>query len=97
MIIFYETIVINEPINSNLLILKKIRDKLLGHNEDIKLDTYIPFTSFTVLINHVKDVLSFFALAYSGVNLVRNGKFYLTHSAPDWRRSYKMFLAQNSG
>ncbi len=91
---FLDDIKDNEPVSSSMKKLKEIRDKLLAHNEDIPLDTYIPYESVSVLINYAKHVLSFFSIAYSGIRLTVNGFFYLSNSAFDWEIKYNRFLSQ---
>lgn len=95
---FIETIELNHPISGAILNIKEIRDKFLAHNEDIKIDTTIPYESITILIAHAKDVLSFFSLAYSGIHLrTATGSFYLSQSTFDWEIKYRKFLKEISG
>ncbi len=95
---FFETIELNEPISTSILKIKEIRDKMLAHNEDVNIANYIPYDSINILLNHSKDILSFFSLAYSGVHLrTASGKFYLSHSAFDWEMKYNNFINETSG
>jgi len=93
---YLETIEVNDPIRPSISKVRGIRDKFLGHNEDVQLDTYIPYKNIEILIDHAKEVLSFFSRCYSGVRLTMNGNFYLSHESLDWATDFKSFIEDNS-
>ena len=96
LIMYLETMEINDPISPAIQKLREIRDKFLGHNEDIELDTIIPYKSIEILIDHAKEVIAFFSLYYSGIHLTANGNFYLSHSALRWASKFKDFVSNDS-
>jgi len=91
---YLETIEVNDPTFLSINNIKQIRDKVLEHSEAIQLDTSIPYENIEVLINHAKEVLSFFALCYSEVHLTKNGDFYLSHESLDWASDFKSFIEE---
>lgn len=91
-ITFFELNEMNEPVCSSIIKIKEIRDKLLAHNEDISLDTLVPYEKIETLVTHAKKVISFFALAYSDIHLQINGDFYLSDRAMNWKRLYEKFI-----
>lgn len=93
---YLETLEFNDPIAPAIEKLKEVRDKFLAHNEDVEIDTLIPYTSLELLISHAKDVTAFFSLYCSGVHLTANGEFYLSHSALLWGRKYEEFISNDS-
>jgi hypothetical protein len=95
-IMYLETIEVNDPIASAIQKLRQIRDKFLGHNEDIHLDTMIPYKSIEILIGHAKEVIAFFSLYYSGIHLAANGNFYLSHSALRWASIFEDFIDEGN-
>jgi hypothetical protein len=68
-IAFFEAEEMNDPIRSSIRTVKDKRDKLLAHNEDINLTSFLPYNSIETLLNHAKNVVSFFGLAYSAIIL----------------------------
>jgi hypothetical protein len=89
---FFESLEINEPIAGNIIKLKTIRDKLLAHNEDIDLDTLIPYKLTENLIEYAKNVVSFYFLTYCGIHLKPGNKYALDHISLKWERIYKNFI-----
>ena len=97
LITYLETMELNNPIAPAVRKLREIRDKFLGHNEDIDLDTMIPYKSIETLIEHAKEVIAFFSAYYSGVHLTSGtGNFYLSHSSKHWASKFDKFVAQDS-
>src|SRR5215217_2498972 len=95
-VMYLEAIEVYDPIASATDKLREIRDKFLGHNEDIQIDTMIPYKSIEILIEHAKEVIAFFSLYYSGIHLTANGNFYLSHSAFRWASIFENFVDNNS-
>jgi len=96
LILYLEAIELNDPLSASINELKKIRDKFLAHTEDIELNTFIPYKTMEILINHAKEVLSFFSLAYSNVHLTVNGNFYLSHDSLEWAREFRLFIKKTA-
>jgi len=95
-LMFFQSEEINKPIAPALEEIKEKRDKLLSHNEEITLNTFIPYTSFETLLDYAKNVLSFFALTYAGFELKPTGDFYLTGDSHKWEIVYERFK-ENGG
>jgi hypothetical protein len=95
--LYFETLEMNDPITSANNKLKTIRDKVLAHNEDNKIDTLFPYESMDVLLDHAKNVISFYSLLLCGVYLKPNGDFYLSHSSRDWEIKYGHFINSVNG
>lgn len=94
---YLETIELNDPIYPAVQNIKKIRDKFVAHNEDVTIDTIVPYSDVEQLLIHAKFVVSFFSVAYTGINLITaTGNFYLGHSSSNWERVYYKFLEQSS-
>jgi len=89
---FFESTEINEPIAGYISKLKTIRDKLLAHNEDVSLDTLIPYELSENLIEYAKNVVSFYYLTYCGVHLKAGNKYSLDHISVKWERDYERFI-----
>ncbi len=91
---FFETKEINNPIVGHIEKLKTIRDKLLAHNEDIKIDTLVPYQMTHELIDHAKMVLSFYALTYAGIHLNGGSKFTTDHGSLKWEKVFGRFIEE---
>src|SRR5258705_11718441 len=97
LITYLEVMELNEPLAPAINKLREIRDKFLGHNEDIDLNTMIPYKSIETLINHAKEVIAFFSRFYSGIHLTSaSGNFYLSHSALRWASKFEDFISEDS-
>jgi hypothetical protein len=88
---FFETKEINNPIVEHVEKLKTIRDKLLAHNEGLKIDTLVPYQMTHELIDHAKTVLSFFALTYAGIHLNGGAEFTTDHGSKKWEKIFERF------
>jgi hypothetical protein len=93
---YLETLEVNGVLAESIDKLKEIRDKFLAHNEDIKIDTLMPYTNLQSLIVHAKEVLAFFSLYCSGIHLTANGHFYLSQSSLAWGSKYEDFINSTS-
>lgn len=93
-IAFFEAEELNDPIMSCIRTIKDIRNKFLAHNEDIKLTSFLPYDSIEFLLNHAKNVISFFSLAYSGIILKSFDDFFLTYRALNWTAVYNKFMKE---
>lgn len=91
-VLYFESLEMNEPLCSYINKLKEIRDKFLAHNEDIQIDTLLPYDNIKHLIKHAQDVIAFFAITYCGIHLKSSEGFYLSHSAKKWQRTYNRFI-----
>ena len=96
-VVFFEAEEMNDPIRSSIRTVKDIRDKLLAHNEDIDLTSFLPYDTIETLLNHAKNVVSFFGLAYSAIVLKPFDNFYLSHDANDWTIIYTKFIKEKNG
>ncbi len=94
---YLEAIELNAPIFPAIHNIKRIRDKFVAHNEDITINTIVPYSDVEQLLTHAKFVVSFFSVAYTGINLITaTGNFYLGHSSYNWERVYNKFLEESS-
>lgn len=89
---FFKAKEINSPIAGHIDKLKTIRDKLFAHNEDIKIDTLVPYQMTHDLIEHAKTVLSFFALTYAGIHLNGGLEFTTDHGSKKWEKVFERFI-----
>uniref|UniRef100_A0AB33KW74 HEPN AbiU2-like domain-containing protein n=2 Tax=unclassified Tenacibaculum TaxID=2635139 RepID=A0AB33KW74_9FLAO len=89
---FFEAEEINPPLVGNIQKLKTIRDKLLAHNEDIEIDTSVPYKMAYELIDHAKKVLSFFSLTYTGITLFIGNKFVTDIHSNKWEKMFEKFI-----
>lgn len=89
---YFETQEVNEPLYSYIAKIKEVRDKLLAHNEDAIVDSLIPYTSFESLLDHAKNVVSFYSLTYTGIRLKFRSDYYLADSAKSWENVYQEFV-----
>ena len=96
LIMYLETLEVNGVLAEAIDKLKEIRDKFLAHNEDIRIDTLMPYTNLHSLIVHAKEVLAFFSLYCSGIHLTANGHFILSQSSLAWGSKYEDFINSKS-
>ena len=96
-VLFYQAEELNDPISSCLVTIKNIRNKLLAHNEDISINSWLPYETIEILLDHAKNVISFFSLAYSGVIIKVLDNFPLSQRAYAWRAMYKKFIGDENG
>lgn len=67
----------NNPLKNNIWQIKNIRNKLLAYNEEVKLDTLVLYETVENLLEHAKNVVSFYSLTYTGIRLKFGDDFYL--------------------
>lgn len=91
-VIAYYRSVEGDTLSYQIKKLKEIRDKLLAHNEDIEVENAISYDLINSLLEHSKNVVSFFSLAYCGIHIKANDKYPLVSSAINWCRTYERFL-----
>ena len=89
---YFETQEVNEPLYSYIGKIKEVRDKLLAHNEDATVDSLIPYASFESLLEHAKNVVSFYSLTYTGIRLKFGSDYYLADSTRNWENMYQEFI-----
>ncbi|MCF7567544.1 hypothetical protein L3X37_04085 [Sabulilitoribacter arenilitoris] len=89
---FFETKEINNPLVEHIDKLKTIRNKLLAHNQDIEIDTFVPYKMTYELIDHGKQVLSFFALTYAGIHLKGGNEYITNRPSNEWGEIFEKFI-----
>ena len=89
---YFEAQEANEPLYSYIDKIKEIRDKLLAHNEDTVVNSFIPYTSFESLLDHAKNVISFYSLTYTGIRLKSGSDYYLADNTRDWENIYQKYI-----
>ncbi len=89
---YFETQEVNEPLYSYIDKIKEVRDKLLAHNEDAIVDSLIPYASFESLLDHAKNVVSFYSLTYTGIRLKFGSDYYLADRTRGWEDIYQEFV-----
>ena len=89
---YFEAQEANEPLYNYIGKIKEVRDKLLAHNEDAIVDSLISYASFESLLDHAKNVVSFYSLTYTGIRLKFGSGYYLANSAKSWENIYQEFV-----
>jgi len=84
----------NEPLYSSITKLKEIRDKLLAHNEDAQVDSFINYNMFEKLLEHAKNVASFYAITYCGIRLKSGNNYYLADNTVKWENDFQRFIEE---
>ena len=90
----FEDIEINEPLFSCITELKDIRDKLLVHNEDAQVNSFIDYNKFEKLLEHAKNVASFYAITYCGFRLKSGNNYYLADNTIHWENDFQRFIEE---
>lgn len=90
----FECIEYNEPLYSDIKKMKKIRDKLLAHNEDAQVDSFINYNKFEKLLEHAKNVASFYAITYCGFRLKSGNNYYLADNTVHWENDFQRFIEE---
>ena len=84
----------NEPLYSSITKLKEIRDKLLAHNEDAQVDSFINYNMFEKLLEHAKNVVSFYAITYCNIRLKSGHNYYLADNTVNWENDFQRFIEE---
>jgi hypothetical protein len=94
---YFERKEIDDAIVTAIGKLKTVRDKFLAHNENVEVNTLVRYEYVEILLKHAQNAISFFYLAYRGINLKESGAFYLSTSSGKWRHTFKTFVKKQNG
>lgn len=83
----FESLEMNEPLCIDIRKLKDIRDKVLAHNENVELDLLVRYNTIDNLIEHAKNVISFYTLTYTGMSLMSRNRFTIGNSNVKWAKN----------
>jgi len=92
--LYFEDLESNEPLHSSIKKMKKIRDKLLAHNEDAQVDSFINYNMFEKLLEHAKNVVSFYFITYCGIRLKSGHNYYLADNTVNWENDFQRFIEE---